>query len=162
MQSQGQHGILKSQVEDICLGSLLEDNLKSRGWPVRVCAQYKLFLAPPNVENYNRYNICCVSQSISVYHQPTLVQFLCDIADASHRPASILNNVVVTHLFGALGDNIPKPMHDQFEKNFIIALIKSNTIDIHSKSKVIPVAPFIDVFRSWSKNDYVDIKHLRL
>ena len=139
--------------------------LQRRGWDDRARAQFKLFLAPSTLLTYDRYvsrfNELCVNRGVSVFDQPTVIKFLCDLADASQRPRSVLNcaSAALTHLFTALGQD--NPMHDPFVRNLITALVKSGTVAVRERSQVIPVQQLRDLFSKWPDNTSLDIKRLR-
>ena len=118
------------------------------------------------MSTYNRYitkfHELCRNQQVKVFDEPTLVLFLCDIADGSDRPKSALNcaRAALSHMFLAYG--LSNPLSDPWVCHLITALIKSGTSEARTRSNVIPVAPIRELFPTWPPNSQLDTKRLRL
>ena len=118
------------------------------------------------MSTYNRYiskfHELCRNQQVKVFDEPTLVLFLCDIADGSDRPKSALNcaRAALSHMFLAYGQS--NPLSDPWVCHLITALIKSGTSEARTRSNVIPVAPIRELFSTWPHNSQLDTKRLRL
>lgn len=89
------------------------------------------------------------------------MEFLCDLANSSKRPRSMLNNAsaAITCLYDSQG--LPNPMFDPDIRKLVIALVKTGTDIPRSKTPVMPIQPFKDLFRSWPDNAELSIKQLR-
>ena len=159
-------GDKESKMEAVCLEDIWGESLRARRWPERACLQYKFCLAASTMSTYNRYitkfHELCRNQQVKVFDEPTLVLFLCDIADGSDRPKSALNcaRAALSHMFLAYG--LSNPLSDPWVCHLITALIKSGTSEARTRSNVIPVAPIRELFSTWPPNSQLDTKRLRL
>lgn len=91
-----------------------------------------------------------------------LANFLCTIASKSQRPQSVLRtaSAAIGHLYKAKGlENI---VQDESLQRLITALIKSGTECPMTRSKVMPVENFHDLFTTWPENETLSVKDLRL
>jgi hypothetical protein len=115
--------------------------------------------------NYDRhvkhFSELCVSRGASLLNEPTIVDYLCSLADRSERPRSQLKCVVaaLTHLFDGL-DGV-NPMHNSYVDTFVTALVKSSTSQVRRRSKFIPVESLRQLILDWKNNDLLNIKDLR-
>lgn len=94
--------------------------------------------------------------------QSVLANFLSELASTSARPSSILRTATaaIGHVYKVKGmTNII----DSFEIRMLLsALVKSGTFAPMSRSKVMPVHKFNNLFLSWGDNQLLDLKSLRL
>ena len=91
-----------------------------------------------------------------------LSAFLCEIADSSNRPQSQLKSAMaaISHLMDVLDKT--NLAHDPDIQRLYQALVKSSTGETRQYSRVMPIEPFMKLFRSWPENKHLDIKRLRL
>jgi len=138
------------------------------GWSQRCTEQFLLHWSPTTLDQYNRYISkfydFCASESIvfPCYEESNIASFLCHIADSSARPKSQLNGslAALTCLFDATGSH--NPLHDDRLRKLVDGLIKSATKAPMTKTPVMPIRPFHDMFHSWEDNDKLSIKDLRI
>ncbi len=87
---------------------------------------------------------------------------MCTITDGSTRPASILKThlAALSHLYHVMD------MHDVTRDTEIAhlhkALIKSSTHQPCHRTAVLPIQPFMNLFRAWGFNDSLSVSQLRL
>ena len=88
--------------------------------------------------------------------------FLCTIADDSHRPQTQLNTAKATlsHLYDCY--DIPCPADGKDITLFTSALIKSQTQHTMKKSTVMPIHKLTSMFLKWPEDSELSIKDLRL
>ena len=140
--------------------------MSERQWPERACIQFKYCLAPSTINTYNKYisdfTTMCYECSTDVSDEPTLIKYLCHIADNSERPKSALNcaRAALSHMF--IGLKCQNPLNTFWINHFITALIKSGTKNVRPKSNVIPVSVLRNMFYEWPDNFRLDVKRLRM
>ena len=91
-----------------------------------------------------------------------IADFLCTIADDSHRPQSQLNTTraALSHLYDCY--DIPCPADGKDITLFTSALIKSQTQHTMKKSTVMPIHKLTSMFLKWPEDSELSIKDLRL
>ena len=92
---------------------------------------------------------------------PYIANFLCEIADASDRPESVLRTVsaALSFLFDALGK--ASPMAHPEIKRLITALIKTGTVKPMKRSRPMPIEAFVKYFRELGPESELSLKDLR-
>jgi hypothetical protein len=90
-----------------------------------------------------------------------MANFLCDLSDSSSRPASLLKSALaaMAAMYAAL--DMPALCRTEEIRRLVTALIKSGTRIGMRRSSVMPVQPFLDLFREWPQNSDLPIKDLR-
>jgi len=156
----------KPEVENRCLADLWQAKAKSLGWSDRAAKQLIFAWAPSTLQLYDRMS----SKFIAICHDKNplyathcdVAKFLCIIADSSDRPASQLKNAIaaLNNLYGAL--DIQSPAHHPDIGRLSCALTKSATIKPASRTAIMPLKPFYDMFCSWSDNQELPLDKLRL
>ena len=148
--------------------SLWRRHLKDLQWSDRAQTQCTLSWAPSTLQTYNRQlcklqNFCAETKcQFPPLDTATIANFLCHVADASPKPRSVLRCTIaaLTAMYQASGTINPV---DCVEINrLVVALEKTNTQKPMLRSSVMPVQPFVNLFESWSANELLDLKHLRL
>ena len=138
------------------------------GWSERAVAQFPLCLAKSTLDSYNRQirNLArfCADNKCDFpdCDVPTIVDFLCSVADSSSRPHSQIKMALaaIGHLFKCL--DLPDVCSDPMVTMMVQALVKSGTSVPRKRSEVLPVAQLMDLFTSWPSNDLLDVKRLRI
>ena len=137
-------------------------------WPSRAIAQFSYSWAPSTLTSYNN----CIKKLEQFcydgnYHFPpmsscVLAKFLCQCADGSARPQSILNTMqaALGHMYNAY--NLDNLAASPDIKRLLIALVKSGTTAPRKRSTVMPTDSFAVLFRSWPENKILSMKDLRL
>ena len=124
-------------------------------------AQSTLSLYDRQVNDF--YNFCS-SQGLSFPPEDSasIASYMCNLADKSQRPQAVLKTtrVALQHLYKAL--DLPSPLDSEELTLLQSALVKSGKTLPMSRSKVMPIAPFRQLFLSWEPNDELPIKQLRL
>ena len=124
-------------------------------------------LGPSTVQTYDRQlkklNDFCKEKQIAFPPRDsgTVAEFLCNVADSSSKPRSILRCTMaaMTAMYQASdGDN---PVNC-FEIKLITALEKTNTQEPMTRSSAMTVQPFVNLFQSWGDNHDLVLKQLRL
>ena len=155
-------------MENIRLEIVWTDNLRRQGWGERAVAQAPLCYASSTLNCYNRYitkfHDYCVERGVTFPNagEHILADFLCLLADRSDRPRSVLRST--TAALGAFffSIDVKNPLQSYHLTKLQSALVKSGSIVPMTKSKVMPVQPFYDLFSSWGDNELLSIKCLRL
>ena len=155
-------------METIRLEDLWLQRLISEGWTYRAAKQFRFSWAISTLAHYNRYikNLKEWCEENKVNFPPKsksdLVNFLCTVADKSQKPNSMLKNysAALTHLYDVLNEQ--NLMTESDIKRFVTALVKSGTSEPMTKSKVMPLVKFTEMFESWPDSDKLSIKDLRL
>ncbi len=158
----------KSKMADMCLENNWRTTLAERGWSSRSIEQFLLHWAPSTLALYNRqikkFALFCVSSDcvFPTMNECILSAFMCSIADSSPRPKSQLNSTVaaLTCLCNSL--DITNPWTGTRMKILVNSLVKSSTSLPMTKTPVMPIQPFTDLFGGWSSNDNLSLKCLRL
>ena len=128
--------------------------LEAKGWSNRAIVQFPYAWASSTQKQYeqiiNRLYVFCAAQG---YFFPPdssacIVDFLCQTADKSTRPESVLKctSAAITWLYAA--KDLPNLMLDSDVQKMITALIKSGTKVPRSRSSVMPIEPFTSLFLS--------------
>lgn len=151
------------------LETLWSTRLRVLGWSPRASLQTVHSLANTTLHSYStyieKYVEFCKMHNIEFdcdNHFSVLADFLCNIADNSDRPESILRVVsaAISALFEALGKT--SPMVNSDIRRLISGLVKTQTTKPMSRTKPMPMQPFIELFTKWGNNDQLSIKNLRL
>ena len=154
---------------NLCLADIWHKRLTSHAWSSRAAQQAVLSLAPSTINSYDRLiekfvSFCDTKQVVfsEVNQSSVIAEFLCNIADSSPRPESQLRTAgaAISCLFEALDK--PSPMHDKDIKRLVVGLVKTGTSKPMSRSKPMPVEPFINFFESWGDNTVMPIRQLRI
>lgn len=141
-----------------------------QGWSHRAVQQTLLSWATSTLILYDRQvtKLCefCRAHGYvfppSPHNTSVLAGFLCQVADSSEKPASQIKSTMaaLTCLYKAMGLSNP---WDQYElKQLTVGLVKSGTSAPSLRTKIMPVTPFTQLFRSWPDNNDICIKKLRL
>ena len=153
----------------ICLESEWYKNLKLLQWPENSIKIYKYFLADSTKKQYNQYlesfqNFCfkkCKCFPPDNIHLSALVaEFITEKSKYSDRPESLLRGIMsaLTNYF-----NIPgrfNPISQEL-KNLVKAIIKYGTVKQAGRTKVMPIQPFINMFKIWGSNESLPLMRLR-
>ena len=116
-------------------------------WQVCQCNQYmeyKFCLAASTVNTCNRYiaeyQELCSSQKVNLFDEPTILSFLCNIADGSDRPKAALNcaQAALSCMLFAYG--LSNSLSNPWVHHLVTGLIKSGTSRVCTKSHVRPIA----------------------
>ena len=112
----------------------------------------------------NRYIQFCKARDIDFSDNnniPCLANFLCEVADASDRPESVLRTVsaALSLLFEALGKTSPAA-HPEI-KRLVTALIKTGTVKPMKRTRPMPVEAFVKYFRELGPDCKLSLKDLR-
>lgn len=158
----------KSEMGDIRLEDLWRAKLEQLEFSERVSKQYSLAWAKSTLCSYNRcineFKMFCVSRKclFPPLKCSVIADFLCLCADGSDRPKSKLATIqaALSHLYECL--NLPNVMGEKVLSNLISALVKSQTRKIMTRSLVMPVKPFTDMFQAWPENNHLSVQQLRL
>lgn len=160
---------VKSQVENIRMEDMWKDRLMSvENWSERAATQIAYSLAPSTMKLYNtmvdRLYLFCIQKCFSFPPIETSVisDFLCELADSSSKPKSVLNNATaaISCLYETL-DLCDITKHRDLMR-LKQSLIKSGTSQPMKKSVTMPVENFKDLFVDWPVNDELSIKQIRL
>jgi len=157
-------------MEDFSLETTWRDRLKSLGWSQRALEQIQLCRAKNTMIGYNRVIRDLVSFcSHNGYVYPPsqgntglFADFMCQVADRSTRPLSLLKTTTaaISCLYEALGE--PSPMEDGLLHRLSSALVKSGTSVPAKRTGVMPAKAFTDMFDSWDDDEKLSMKRLRL
>ena len=138
-------------------------------WSPRAASQIQFSLAPSTLSYYNsivnRFHIFCSKHGAkfppSSKDNYLIAEFLCELADSSDRPRSLLNSAqaAITWLYKAHFKKCPFGSDLSY---LITALVKSGTKDSLRKSNVIPCEPINNMLRGLGLNSDMSIKHLRM
>lgn len=145
-----------------------EKRLNALGWPERAVKQFSFAWANSTKKNYqlcvNKFVSYCVEKQISFppMSSAMVAGFLCTISDSSGRPESQLKCATAALSWLCDAMDMPNPVHSNEIKKLVTALVKSGTEAPRTRSKVMPIAPFRDLFQSWSDNSELPVKDLRL
>ena len=92
----------------------------------------------------------------------TIADFLCELADSSEKPASMIRSAsaAITCLCDA--QQVPNMMRSADIGALKAALIKSGTTAPRTRSLVMPIKPFHDLFLQWQDNDILSDRDLHL
>ena len=142
--------------------------MQTRGWSKRAIAQFPLCLAPSTLASYNGVlrKLCDFCQTIGVAYPPldtpTIADFLCHVADSSASPRSQLKITMaaLNHLYA--NDSLQHVLDRRYLAMLETALIKSATSKPMTRSSVMPIQPFHDLFTDWDSNEILSVAHLRL
>jgi hypothetical protein len=155
-------------MENTGLADMWCEKLQAQGWSGRAVERFTYSWAPGTLLSYDR-NIRKLAQFCDEHgvvfppNRPAeLAEFLCDVADRSNRPASILHtaSAAIGHLYKA--NELGNLMENDAVKRLIIALIKCGTTAPMNRSRAMPVQAFHDLFLGWPDNSALDLKRLRL
>ena len=153
---------------DIRLESVWRSKLSVQGWPDSATEQFKFCLAPSTLCLYNRTlrnykDYCCLHDlSFPPSTSACVAEYLCHLADSSNRPLSQLKSFLAALSHYLKCCDLPDLSNDIDIKLLYTALVKSSTVTSRTRSHVMPIKPFLELFRSWPDNIGLDIKRLRL
>ena len=155
-------------METIRLENLWEEALIERGWSDHAASVTPFSLAKSTRNTYNKMLIrmsdFCERENVSFLPQnaATMANFLCEVAEASPRPKSIL----------ATASAAASCVYEIFEMENIAqdksiirlnhALTKTQSESPRIYTEVMPIEPFRDLFRRWPENEHLDIRRLRI
>lgn len=158
----------KPQMATDGLESVWRHHLEELNWPERARSQCTMSWAPSTLRTYDRQlrkmKTFCLTNQIPFppSDSGTVAAFLCEVADSSTKPRSILRctTAAMSALYQATGERNPA---DSVEiKRLITALEKSNTREPMQRSTVMPVRPFVKLFEEWGENANLSLKQMRL
>jgi len=142
--------------------------MSAENWSERAATQIAYSLAPSTMKLYNamvqKLYIFCVFNCYSFPPIDTCVisGFLCELADSSAKPKSLLNNA--TAAMSCLYETLD--LYDISKHRDIMrlkmSLIKSGTSQPMKKSVIMPVENFKELFLQWPVNNKLSIKQIRL
>lgn len=144
-----------------------QEKLLAQGYSSRAAIQTTLCLADSTWDLYNRmlkkFLTFCAKNSINVISikQHDVAEFLCETADSSERPSSLLRSscAALSHFFNIR--DLPNYVQDSNIKYLCDGLVKSGTVAVRKKSNVIPTEPFNQLYRSLGSNVDLKLKDLR-
>ena len=160
----------KPQVGPVRLAGMWYDKLRAVGWSTRAASQLRLAWAPSTLHSYDRTFTDFLSFCVQVGCEfppstsASVADYMCVVADRSERPASLtlLRSIMaaLSHLYHVTGrqDVTKSPDLSLLQS----ALVKSGTRKVRLKSLVMPITPFVNLFKSWPDNLMLDIARLRL
>ena len=151
-----------------CLESVWQERLTREGWQPGDVTQFMFAWSPTTLNSYNRS-----LQALSAFcdkrgtpfppTQPAiLANFLSHLAARSERPRSTINTAVaaVSNLFQALGTSQTSSAELRIFASK--SLVKAQTTKPMVKSKVLPIAPFRELFLTWPDDSELTVRQLRL
>ena len=153
-------------MENLRLEDIWRSKLINRNWSDRAANQYIYHLSQSTIQQYNRvilnYSKFCRSKGLEAItnSECVVVEYLCQLSDASDRPKSVLTSSLSALNKCFTGVNL-KPVSSEVH-TFVQALIKSGTKSPMVKTPVMPVHVFLSLFNEWPSNDRLSIKDLRL
>ena len=156
-------------METVCLEDICNERLKSKGWSAEARTRITNHWADTTKRTYEtmllKYNNFCQSKEVPFPSQDSgiLADFLCTIANSSDRPESQLNvaSAAIGAYFTCLG--LPNPINEDHDLIMLKdALIKSGTKVARTRSKVMPITPFVKMFKSWGENQSLTTSQLRM
>lgn len=145
-----------------------QKKLETSGWPKRAATQFPLHWAPSTLRLYDRqlarFQNYCSERDIPfpANSMSIVADFLCDVADGSNRPLSILKSTVAALSSIYQACNCTDVTQSKEIRMLMSALVKSGTEKPLTRSKVMPVEPFSALFAKWPDNETMSIKMLRL
>lgn len=155
-------------MENLCLEDIWRENLLDKGWSNELINRLDFSLAKGTFTSYNnvlgKLYVFCADKKCLFPPSDTclLAEFFSDIAKRSTRPSSVLRTslAAIGHLYKAKEQT--NLVEDHFIRLFITGLVKSGTTTPMTKSKVMPIRNFNDMFSLWPCNQDLDEKRLRL
>ena len=142
----------KQSMENIRLADIWEHTVKRQGWSERAAAQLKFSWAKSTIKQYDRYIKAFESFCDENGHDfppnadSTFVfaDFLCNVADKSERPESLLkmHTAALACLYEGIGSF--NPMKDPYIQRLVTALVKAGTKRPAKRTSVMPIKPFYD------------------
>ena len=161
----------KCKMENVCLESVWEQKLIEKQWSELAIKRFLTFLAPTTWLTYNRYfaKFCKfgIERGVNPVEKPVkvsqslVVDFFIDVAEGSRRPKAILNTsmAAIANYYKAV-DRV-SPVNNDVVK-LVEGLVKSGTVEPMRRTPVLPVAPFLELFRKWGDNEDLSLWSLRL
>ena len=158
-------------MENICLEGVWKERLSGKNWPKLAINKFIMSLSPTTWLTYNRqfnkFREFVENRGINLEDlgkgipQNLMVDYLMYMANKSERPKAVLNCSVeaVQNYVKVTGAVSPV---DSDVITLVNGLVKSCTTQPLKRSKVLPVQPFLDLFRKWGKNADLSIWALRL
>ena len=143
--------------------------LKLLNWTEKSIQAYQHFLADSTRRQYNRYledfqqfcihNYNCFPP-IDHFSSAAVADFITNKSELSDRPESMLRGIMaaLSNYFSVIGQNNPLT---QEVKNLSKALVKYGTASNAGRTKIMPMKPFVDMFRAWGPNQGLSLSKLR-
>lgn len=154
-------------MEVVCLESLWRKKLCDLGWEARSIDRFLVHWSKNTLILYNRQlaklrDFCVEGE----YHFPNndedvLANFLCYLAESTPRPKSQLCSTMaaLSCMFDSL--DWTNPLKQGRLTKLVDALTKSATLAPMIKTKILPIQPFIELFRQWD-GQVLSIKQQRM
>lgn len=159
----------KQEVAPICLEDQWCKSLKKLEWPEKSIQMYQYFLADSTRRQYNRYleqfGQFCIQKfkcfpPTDEFASAAVAEFITIKSEGSERPESLLRGILaaLTNYFSVPGQINPlsREVH-----NLSKALVKSCTTRNAGRTKIMPMEPFVDMFRAWGPNEALSVLKLR-
>ena len=161
-------------MENLRLEDLWKQKFKKKAWLDEAVQRFLSSLAPATWLSYNRYfnrfmEFCWLKgvtvrpeiRNQCVGQQSEVVEFLVDVSSSSRRPKAVLNSSVAAlqNYYRAMDEKSPI---DNDVWRLVDGLVKSGTSELLRRSLVLPVQPFITLFRKWGQNSDLSVWSLRL
>ena len=169
LSSDGSSGTLSQpEMGPVRLEGLWRSKLVQQGWSMKCSQTFPFCIAPSTLQAYNKVldklEHFCADKKVSFPPREVrvLAEFLCSIAEQSQRPSSVLNvaTAALGHVYRIL--ELPDLPGSYAIRTFVCALVKSGTSVPMTRSKVMPIRNFHDLFLGWDENKELDLKSLRL
>ena len=158
----------KPKVAVVCVESLWSARLLESGWPLRAAQQIPQAWAVSTRRQYNaivnRFVSYCANQKFVFppSHTGPIVSFMCSLCDGSARPESILKGCMAALSWYFTASGLTDLTKGGDIQHLFTALVKSGTQVPRCRSKVMPVQPFMQLFRSWQSSKELPISSLRI
>ena len=159
---------LKEQkVDTICLEDIWKERLSMQQWQDDSISQFLRAWADTTWLSYNRYfaqfQMFAAREKMKMCDimSVDMANFLVSVARDSARPHSILMSAVsaVNSYFRAI--QCQSPVNEDVFK-LIESLVKSGSVQPMRRTQVMPMAPFMEMFRKWGENLSLSTWALRL
>ena len=145
--------------------------MQHKQWPKLAVDRFLRSLAPATWSSYNKQFKKFVEfadvKGVDVVNKPqripqgVVVEFLVDRCDSSARPKSVINTSVAVLQNFCKATGVPSVVDTDIVK-LVEGLVKSGTTEPMRRTKVLPVKPFMELFRKWGDNGDLSIWALRL
>lgn len=137
-------------------------------WPVEAIQRFHYAWAKSTLSSYNSVLNKCRQYCVQNNHRfppsetKIIAGFLCDVANKSRRPKSILGTAcaALSMMYKALG--LYNYMKDTNVMLLVDSLVKSGTESPLVYSKVMPISNFHDLFNGWKNNEELNVRDVRL
>jgi hypothetical protein len=151
------------RLEDMWIAKLREYNFPEKSLDI-----IPRSLAASTRQTYNRTlnklrNFCLnANESFPPNNQAILAEFLLEIAAGTERPKAQLTNVSAVMSCMSEILEIPNLMQSPTLQRLMQSLIKTQTVVPRIHTPVMPIEPFMDLFRSWPDNMILGLHELRI